>query len=80
MSINSMNYIKHEVAKSQNRFIMLMAGLIFLNFLGSGPEGVDDLCFQTHGEFSPPPSPSPPPPPQPNLEAQILAWRPRSQP
>ena len=24
-------------------------------FLGSGPEGVDDLCFHTHGEFSPPP-------------------------
>ena len=26
---------------------------------GSGPEGVDDLCFHSHGEFSP----SPPPPP-----------------
>ena len=22
---------------------------------GSGPEGVDDLCFHTYGEFSPPP-------------------------
>ena len=21
---------------------------------GSGPEGVDDLCFHTYGEFSPP--------------------------
>ena len=30
-----------------------------LPFLGSGPEGVDDLCFHTHGGFSPP-SPSPP--------------------
>ena len=27
---------------------------------GSGPEGVDDLCFHTYGEFSPS---SPPPPP-----------------
>ena len=24
---------------------------------GSGPEGVDDLCFRTYGEFSPPSSP-----------------------
>ena len=24
---------------------------------GSGPEGVDDLCFHTYGEFSPPPPP-----------------------
>ena len=23
--------------------------------LGSGPEGVDDLCFHTYGEFSPSP-------------------------
>ena len=23
------------------------------SFLGSGPEGVDDLCFHTYGEFSP---------------------------
>ena len=22
---------------------------------GSGPDGVDDLCFHTYGEFSPPP-------------------------
>ena len=27
---------------------------------GSGPKGVDDLCFHTYGEFSPPHS-SPPP-------------------
>ena len=27
---------------------------------GSGPEGVDDLCFHTYGEFSPPPPPPPP--------------------
>ena len=28
---------------------------------GSGPEGVDDLCFHTYVEFSPPsPPPSPP--------------------
>ena len=26
---------------------------------GSGPEGVDDLCFHTYGEFSPPSPPSP---------------------
>ena len=30
---------------------------------GSGPEGVDDLCFHTCGEFSPSPPPPPPPPP-----------------
>ena len=24
----------------------------FESFLGSGPEGVDDLCFHTYGEFS----------------------------
>ena len=28
---------------------------------GSGPEGVDDLCFHTYGEFSLPPPPPPPP-------------------
>ena len=27
---------------------------------GSGPEGVDDLCFHTCGEFSPHPPPPPP--------------------
>ena len=27
---------------------------------GSGPEGVDDLCFYTYGEFFPPPPPPPP--------------------
>ena len=26
-----------------------------ITLLGSGPEGVDDLCFHTYGEFSPPP-------------------------
>ena len=30
---------------------------------GSGPKGVNDLCFHTYGEFSPPPPPPPPPPP-----------------
>ena len=33
----------------------LLLLLLFL-FLGSGPEGVDDLCFHTYGEFSPSPS------------------------
>ena len=50
---------------------------------GSGPEGVDDLCFHTYGEFSPPPysSASPPlQPPPPSLRAHISAWRPISQP
>ena len=56
---------------------------------GSGPEGVDDLCFQT-GEFSPsPPPPSPlpltsrpisqPRGPYPSLKAQIPVLRPKSQ-
>ena len=39
-------------------------------------EGVDDLCFHTYGEFSPPSSPSYHPSPQPlgpylSLEANI---------
>ena len=29
-------------------------------FLGSGSEGIDDLCFDTYGEFSPSPSSLPP--------------------
>ena len=57
-------------------------------FLGSGPKGVDDLCFHTFGEFSPSPSPSihlyPPSfeaqilVPNPSLVAQILSERPKS--
>ena len=49
---------------------------------GSSPEGVDDLCFHTYGEFSPPPpSPPPHPPPYPpSFQAHISAWRPISQP
>ena len=42
---------------------------------GSGPEGVDDLCFHTYGEFSPAYSPS-----NASLEAQIPILRPKSQP
>ena len=45
---------------------------------GSGPKGVNDLCFHIYGEFFPPPSPPPPHPPTPqplgpylNLEAQL---------
>ena len=37
---------------------------------GSGREGVDDLCFHTHGEFSPSPSSSSPPSPSPPLKSQ----------
>ena len=60
----------------------------------SGPKGVDDLCFHTYGEFSPPspsssPSSYPPLPPAsrpisqpqgpyPSLEAQIPVLRPKS--
>ena len=51
---------------------------------GSGPEGVDDLCFHTYGEFSPssyPPSASraisQPGGPYPSLNAQIPTQRPR---
>ena len=65
--------------------------MFYNSFLGSGPEGVDDLCFHTYGGFSPP---SPPPPPSPtspflnsqsrgtnsSLEAQIPVLRPKSQP
>ena len=44
-----------------------------LCFLGSGPEGVDDLCFHTYGGFSPPP-PSPSRSP-----SQITVSRPKFQ-
>ena len=51
---------------------------------GSGPEGVDDLCFHTYGGFSPSSSPPPPSsftyPPSPSHEAHISASRPISQP
>ena len=49
---------------------------------GSGPEGVDDLCFHTYGGFSPSSPPPPPPslpPSNPSLEAQIPVSRPKSQ-
>ena len=58
-------------------FSLLFCLFIFFTlFLGSGPEGVDDLCFHTYGEFSPS-SPSPPSsyPPPPSLQAHISAWR-----
>ena len=51
---------------------------------GSGPEGVDDLCFHTYGGFSPSSSSPPhPPSPQPrgpylSLKAHIPASRPKS--
>ena len=38
---------------------------------GTVPEGVDDLCFHTYGEFSPP-LPPPPPPLAPGIEP--LGW------
>ena len=54
---------------------------------GSGPEGVDDLCFHTYGEFSPPPPPPPPSAPLPQLrgpnsspETQIPVSWPKSYP
>ena len=51
--------------------------ILFFSFLGSGPEGADDLCFHT-GENSPPsssPPPSSPSTPSTSLEAQNLASR-----
>ena len=71
---------------SAPRIVGLSVGRSVGPFLGSGPEGADDLCFHT-GEISPPsPSPSPssstsPPPrqdPNPSLEALILVSRPKS--
>ena len=38
-----------EIGKRYCHFTLQLAPL-----LGSGPEGVDDLCFHTYGEFSPP--------------------------
>ena len=48
----------------------------FFSFLGSGPEGVNDLCFHTYGGFSPPQIPVSS---NPSLEAQIPVSRPKSQ-
>ena len=55
--------------------------LLKLSFLGSGPEGVDDLCFHTYGEFTPSSSSSSSSPssPSPTL-TQIQAFKPRSLP
>ena len=63
-----------------------------LHFLGSGPEGDDDLCFHTGEISSPPPPSSPSSPPlkaqnqasrpggsNPSLKAQIPALRLKSQ-
>ena len=52
---------------------------------GSGPKGVDDLCFHTYGGFSPPPPPSLPlksqsQDPNSSLEGRIPVLRPRFQP
>ena len=58
------------------RLVYLCFPMAFLWFLGSGPEGADDLCFHT-GEISPPPSPSPSPSPYP---PPLSASRPKSQP
>ena len=45
---------------------------------GSGPEGVDDLCFHTYGGFSPPSPSSLSPPSNPGLETQNPVSRPKS--
>ena len=76
------------IAHSHTLFLLVIWSLSFFfpHFLGSGSEGVDDLCFHTYGEFSPPTSPSPsypPPSPKPrgpylSLEAHIPALRPKS--
>ena len=47
-------------------------GRLFL-FLGSGPKGVDDLCFHT-GEFSPPPPPPVPLPRCYGLVGWLVGW------
>ena len=52
---------------------------------GSGPEGVNDLCFHPYGGFFPPPPPTSPLKsqsrgPNSSLEAQIPVLRPKSQP
>ena len=67
----------------------LFSVLFLISFLGSSPEGVNDLCFHTCGEFSPPPPPpirtvfwpkSYPKGPNPSLKAQITALRSNSHP
>ena len=54
---------------------------LFHLLLGSGPEGVDDICFHTCGGFSPPSSSTfPPPTSNLSLDDQIPVLRPKSQP
>ena len=58
----------------------LRGRIVDLPFLDSGPEEVDDLCFHTYGEFSPPSLSSSSPSPSPSnysLKAQILVLRPK---
>ena len=57
--------------------IFIFLEFLHLSLLGSGPKGVDDLCFHTYGEFSPTP---PPPAIRPlgwdlDFEAEIWASR-----
>ena len=56
---------------------------VCLSFLGSGPKGVDDLCFHIYWGFSPPSHPplkSQSRGPNPSLEAQTPVSRPKTQP
>ena len=73
-----------EICRRQNSKYFVF----FIFFLGSGPEGADDLCFHT-GEISPPsssPSSSSPPPllsasrPKSQPQGPILAFNLKSQP
>ena len=82
--------LKYGPCPSARDWVSRVTGLVKLRaVLGSGPEGVDDLCFHTYGGFSPSPPPSPPQSPasrpefqsrgpNPSLEAQIPASRPKS--
>ena len=69
---------KFNVDRNGDQLYHLLNTIKLDSFLGSGPEGADDLCFHT-GDISPsssPPSSMYPPLGQiPSLEAQIPALR-----
>ena len=69
------------VILAQYILILFALSMVYLHysslFWAAAPKGVDDLCFHTYREFSPPSSPSPPSLPSPT---QILASMSKSQP
>ena len=65
---NVIEWGRLEVLKNARVVTWIVLGVVgegVAQFLGSDPEGADDLCFHTYGKLSPsPPPPSPPSPGQ----------------